>query len=73
MPVAAVTCGGRSSVSSGSANTALASSTGLKITFFTCVRSLEITLERPTSLPVPLVVGSATKCRIGFLIGSTCG
>jgi hypothetical protein len=61
MPVAAVTLGGRSSVSSGSANTALASSTGLKMIFFTWVVSSEITEERPTSLPVPLVVGSATK------------
>ncbi len=66
MPVAAVTSGGRSSVSSGSANTAFASSAGEKITRFRCVSSSEITLERPTSEPVPAVVGRATKC------GSAC-
>jgi hypothetical protein len=61
MPVAAVTGAGRSSVSSGSANTALARSAGENTIFFTCVAASEITAERPTSLPVPLVVGSATR------------
>ena len=39
----------------------------------TCVSSSEITEERPTSLPVPAVVGSATKCGRGFSIGRTFG
>ncbi len=73
MPVAAVTPAGRSRVSSGSANTALASSTGLKMIFFTCVWSCEITEERPTSLPVPLVVGSAMKYGSGLVMGRTFG
>ena len=54
-------CGGRSSVSSGSANTAFASSAGEKMIFLMCVESSEITLERPTSEPVPAVVGKATN------------
>ena len=61
MPVAAVMCAGRSSVSSGSAKTALARSRGEKMIFLMWVVSSEITLERPTSEPVPAVVGSATK------------
>ena len=58
MPVAAVIPGGRSSVSSGSANTALASRVGENTIFLMCVASSETTLERPTSEPVPAVVGS---------------
>ena len=61
MPVAAVMNGGRPSVSSGSAKTALASRSGEKSTFLMCVASSEITDERPTSEPVPEVVGTATK------------
>jgi hypothetical protein len=61
MPVAAVIAGGRSTVSSGSANTALARSRGEKMIFLMCVASSEMTLERPTSDPVPAVVGTATK------------
>src|SRR3982750_307989 len=61
MPVAAVIAGGRSSVSSGSANTAFASNAGENTIFFTCVVSSDTTLERPTSEPVPAVGGSATK------------
>ena len=61
MPVAAVTLGGRSSVTSGSANTARASSRGENTIFFTCVRSSEMTALRPTSLPVPEVVGASTR------------
>ncbi len=41
--------------------------------FFTCVTSSDTTLERPTSEPVPAVVGSATKYGIGRSIGRTCG
>ena len=62
MPVAAVTCGGKPIVNSGSANTTLAKINGEKITRFTCDCSSLITLLRPTSLPVPEVVGNATKC-----------
>ena len=61
MPVAAVTCGGSASVSSGSANTIFASTLGLNTMRFRCVSSSLITAERPTSEPVPEVVGSATK------------
>ena len=58
MPVAAVTLAGRSSVSSGSAKTARASSRGEKTIFLTWVSSSEMTALRPTSLPVPDVVGT---------------
>ena len=61
MPVAAVTLAGRPRVSSGSANTARARSCGEKTIFFTCVSSSEMTALRPTSLPVPAVVGRATQ------------
>jgi hypothetical protein len=61
MPVAAVTFAGKASVTSGSANTARASSFGEKTIFLTCVFSSEMTALRPTSLPVPAVVGSATQ------------
>ena len=40
--------------------------------FFTCVVSSDITDERPTSLPVPAVVGSAKMWK-GLIIGRTCG
>ena len=58
MPVAAVTCGGRPSVNSGSANTTLARIFALKTTRFKCVSFSLTTDERPTSEPVPEVVGS---------------
>ena len=45
----------------GSAKTALARISGEKTTRLTCVSSSLMTLLRPTSLPVPEVVGSATK------------
>ena len=61
MPVAAVTAAGRPKVSSGSANTTLAKILGLNTTRFRCVSFSLTTLERPTSDPVPEVVGSATK------------
>ena len=73
MPVAAVTAGGRPSVSSGSANTTFARMCGEKITRLTCVSSSLITLLRPTSLPVPEVVGKATKYGSAAAIGRTCG
>src|SRR5512143_672299 len=73
MPVAAVTDAGRSSVSSGSANTHFARSFGEKTIFFTCVVSSDTTLERPTSEPVPAVVGSATKYGRSRSMGRTCG
>src|SRR5512134_1768552 len=73
MPVAAVTGAGSASVSSGSANTALASSFGLNTERLTCVSSSPTTAERPTSLPVPEVVGSATKCGSSCTIGRTRG
>src|SRR6187431_2115347 len=55
MPVAAVTFGGKSSVSSGSANTAVASSFTEKIIFLICVVSSEITLDRPHLRMVPCI------------------
>ena len=72
MPVAAVTAGGRPSVSSGSANTALARICAEKITRLTWVSASLMTLLRPTSLPVPEVVGRATKYG-SAPIGRTCG
>src|SRR6185312_13566497 len=73
MPVAAVTLAGRSSVSSGSANTARARSADENTMRFTPLDSSEMTAERPTSLPVPLVVGSATSQGSGRSIGRTRG
>ena len=73
MPVAAVIAGGRSSVSSGSANTHFASSAGEKMIFFMCVASSDTTAERPTSEPVPAVVGKAMKYGSARSIGRTCG
>ena len=61
MPVAAVTWAGRASVSSGSANTALARILALNTVRLTWVSFSLTTDERPTSEPVPLVVGRATK------------
>ena len=61
MPVAAVIAGGRSNVSSGSANTHFANSAGEKMIFLMCVVSSETTDDLPTSDPVPAVVGSAMK------------
>ena len=56
-----VSTGGSAVVSSGSANTALAKRRGEKMTFFTCVISSATTVLRPTSEPVPAVVGIATQ------------
>ena len=41
--------------------------------FLTCVTSSPTTDERPTSEPVPAVVGSATNHGIGCVIARTCG
>ena len=73
MPVAAVTCGGRPSVSSGSANTARARICGLKITRLRWLSFSLTTAERPTSEPVPDVVGSATNQGSGPVMGRTWG
>ena len=58
MPVAAVAPAGRPTQSSGSRNASFANRRGEKMIFFTCVPSSEITVLRPTSLPVPAVVGT---------------
>ena len=59
MPVAAVMCGGRPTVSSGSSITIAGSIFGWKMIFFTWVASSVMTEARPTSEPVPDVVGTA--------------
>ena len=51
---------GMPTVSSGSAITTVGSTLGWKMIFFTCVAELVMTLARPTSDPVPAVVGTAT-------------
>ena len=60
MPVAAVMCEGRPTESSGSEMTISGIIFGWKMIFFSCVSSLVMTLARPTSEPVPAVVGTAT-------------
>ena len=57
-PVAAVTRGGIDTVSSGSRIAALAIKYGLKMTVLRPVASSVRTPDRPTSLPVPAVVGT---------------
>ena len=59
MPVAAVIFGGRPMVSAGSSMTIEGCTFGWKISFFWCVSSLVMTETRPTSEPVPDVVGTA--------------
>ena len=59
--VQAVMLAGSASVSSGSANTAFASKRGEKMIFLTWVTSSDTTALRPTSLPVPAVVGTVMK------------
>ena len=73
MPVAAVTAAGSASVSSGSAKTAWARIFGLKTVRLWCVSFSDTTAERPTSEPVPEVVGSATNGGSGCTMGRTCG
>ncbi len=60
MPTAAVMFGGRPRVSSGSAMTSPGSMRGWKMIFLVWSRSSVITAARPTSEPVPAVVGTAT-------------
>ena len=70
MPVPAVMKDGMPTVSSGSAMTIAGSSFGWKITFLVCVASLVMTPARPTSEPVPAVVGTATIGAIAVGIGA---
>ncbi|MNT02988.1 hypothetical protein D3C72_1375040 [compost metagenome] len=60
MPVAAVTLGGRPTVSSGSRMTMEGSMRAWKMMRFTWADSSVMTEARPTSEPVPAVVGTAT-------------
>ena len=60
MPVPAVIEGGMPTVSSGSQITTFGIIFGWKITFLVCVASSVTTPARPTSEPVPAVVGTAT-------------
>ena len=60
MPVPAVIAGGRPTVSSGSRITCAGIILGWKITFLVRVARLVMTPARPTSEPVPAVVGTAT-------------
>ena len=46
---------------------------GEKMIFFTCVSSSEITVLRPTSLPVPAVVGTAMNGGISRSMGRAPG
>ncbi len=64
MPVQAVSLGGRPRVSSGSAITWPGSILGWKMMYFLWSASLVTTAARPTSEPVPAVVGIA---RIGAI------
>ncbi|MNV34390.1 hypothetical protein D3C71_1258040 [compost metagenome] len=60
MPVAAVILGGRPSVSSASRMTMAGSMRAWKMMRLTCAASSVMTDARPTSDPVPAVVGTAT-------------
>src|SRR6185437_9021918 len=60
MPVPVVMKGGMPTVSSGSQITTRGIILGWKITFLVCVDSWVMTPARPTSEPVPAVVGTAT-------------
>ena len=60
MPVPAVMNGGMPTVSSGSQITTFGIIFGWKMIFFVCVASSVRTPARPTSEPVPAVVGTAT-------------
>ena len=73
MPVAAVTWAGRAKVSSGSAKTARARIWALKTVRLWCVSFSDTTAERPTSEPVPEVVGRAMKQGKALTMGRTCG
>ena len=60
MPVPAVMKRGMPTVSSGSQMVTAGNSLGWKMIFFLCVAALVSTPARPTSDPVPAVVGTAT-------------
>ena len=64
MPTAAVRAAGRPTVSAGSAMTIFGSIRGWKMILFSCASTSLITLARPTSEPVPAVVGTAITGRI---------
>ena len=59
MPVAAVSLGGRPTVSSGSRIATFGMIAGWKMIFFSWVTGCVTTPARPTSEPVPAVVGTA--------------
>ena len=70
MPVAAVTAGGRPSISSGSTSATCAPISGVPPTLNLIFRSWSvITAQSVTSLPVPAVVGTATSGGIRRSIG----
>ena len=70
MPVPAVSAGGRPTVSSGSRITCAGIILGWKITFLVWVARLVMTPARPTSEPVPAVVGTATIGRDAGGVGA---
>ena len=70
MPVPAVMKVGMPTVSSGSQMTTFGIIFGWKITFFVCVFSSVTTPARPTSEPVPAVVGTATIGAISSRVGA---
>ena len=70
MPVAAVTAGGRPSISSGSTSATCGPISGVPPTLNLIFRSGSvITAQSVTSLPVPAVVGTATSGGIRLAIG----
>ena len=69
MPVAAVSAGGRFSVSSGSTTASRGSMDGLRRLAFTRCAGDDSTAFRVTSLPVPAVVGTAMKGAAALGIG----
>ena len=70
MPVPAVMCGGMPTVSSGSQIVTFGSIGGWKMIFLVWVFSLVTTAARPTSEPVPAVVGTATIGAMHACVGA---
>ena len=70
MPVHAVIFAGRSRVSSGSAMTTFGSISGWKMIFLVWSDGSVTTAARPTSEPVPAVVGTATIGAMPFGVGA---
>ena len=66
MPVPAVIVGGMPTVSSGSQIVTFGIISGWKMTFLVCVASCVMTPARPTSEPVPAVVGTAMTGAMPF-------